>query len=124
MWAENCEDVAFNTLPVAFMPDFRSLRYFVSPNMPISDAANHYPSIENAGPFLCMNPFSSRCCQHNHGFGWPYYAEYLTMATSDGGLATMLYCASETKALVGKGKGHEVVLRQKTQEPDAAHRGQ
>ncbi|MBR5963473.1 MAG: glycoside hydrolase family 127 protein [Bacteroidaceae bacterium] len=116
-WAENCEDVAFNTLPVAFMPDFRSLRYFVSPNMPISDAANHYPSIENAGPFLCMNPFSSRCCQHNHGFGWPYYAEYLTMATSDGGLATMLYCASETKAIVGKGKGHEVVLRQKTHYP-------
>ena len=31
LWAENCEDVAFNTLPAAFMPDYRSLRYLTAP---------------------------------------------------------------------------------------------
>lgn len=116
-WADNCEDVAFNSLPAAFTSDFRALRYFVAPNMPISDAVNHYPSIQNAGPFLCMNPFSSRCCQHNHGFGWPYYAEHLVMGTTDGGLAAMLYSASQTTALVGKGKGHSVTLSQETRYP-------
>lgn len=116
-WADNCEDVAFNSLPAAFTSDFRALRYFVAPNMPISDAVNHYPSIQNAGPFLCMNPFSSRCCQHNHGFGWPYYAEHLVMGTTDGGLAAMLYSASQTTALVGKGKGRSVTLTQETRYP-------
>ena len=116
-WADNCEDVAFNSLPAAFTADFRALRYFVAPNMPISDAVNHYPSIQNAGPFLCMNPFSSRCCQHNHGFGWPYYAEHLVMGTTDGGLAAMLYSASQTTALVGKGKGRSVTLTQETRYP-------
>ena len=36
--------------------------------------------------------------------GWPYYTEHLVMATTDGGLATMLYAASETTALVADGQ--------------------
>lgn len=66
MWAEQCEDVAFNSYPAAVMPDFRALRYITSPNQVLSDAQNHNPGIDNGGPFLAMNPFSSRCCQHNH----------------------------------------------------------
>ena len=31
MWADNCEDIAFNTYPAAVMPDFKSLRYFTCP---------------------------------------------------------------------------------------------
>ena len=81
-WAENCEDIAFNSYPAALMPDYRSLRYITSPNHVVSDSKNHHPGIDNRGPFLAMNPFSSRCCQHNHGFGWPYYAEHLILATS------------------------------------------
>jgi hypothetical protein len=41
-----------------------------------------------------MNPFSSRCCQHNHSQGWPYYVENLWLATSDDGVAAALYGAS------------------------------
>lgn len=115
LWAENCEDIAFNTLPASYMPDFRSLRYFVAPNMMVSDSKSHHPSIENSGPFLHMNPFSSRCCQHNHGFGWPYYAKHLVMATTDGGLATMLYCANQTRAKVAGGQ--EVTLTETTHYP-------
>lgn len=100
LWADRCENVAFNTLPAAFTTDFRALRYLTSPNMAVSDAVNHNPSIDNSGPFLAMNPFSSRCCQHNHGQGWPYFNNHLVMATYDNGLATTLYAASETSALV------------------------
>ncbi|GAB3575399.1 glycoside hydrolase family 127 protein [Spirosoma luteolum] len=117
-WADNCEDVAFNTLPAAFMPDYRSLRYLTAPNMVVSDARNHSPGIQNEGPFLMMNPFSSRCCQHNHSNGWVYYAENLWMATPDNGLAAVLYSASTVTARVGK-TGQSVTLTQQTDYPFA-----
>lgn len=101
MWGDNCEDVAFNTYPAAVMPDFRGLRYLTAPNMVISDTMNHSPGIQNGGPFLVMNPFSSRCCQHNHSQGWPYYAEHLWMATPDNGVAALLYNSCTVKATVG-----------------------
>ncbi|MDR0815308.1 MAG: glycoside hydrolase family 127 protein [Bacteroidales bacterium] len=114
-WADHCEKVAFNSYPAALMPDLRSLRYITSPNMVASDDQNHHPGIDNGGPFLIMNPFSSRCCQHNHTQGWPYYAENLWMATPDNGLVAVLYAAGTVNAKVGKGKN--VVLEQKTNYP-------
>ncbi len=104
-WAANCEDIAFNTFPAAFMPDYTSLRYLTAPNMVISDSKNHSPGIDNNGPFLVMNPFSSRCCQHNHAAGWVYYAENSWMATPDNGIAAQLYTEGRVKALVGNGVG-------------------
>ena len=102
-WADQAENVAFNSYPAATMPDFKSLRYITSPNMVLSDSKNHHPGINNQGPFLMMNPFSSRCCQHNHSQGWPYFAENLWMATPDNGVAAVIYSASEVKLKVGNG---------------------
>ena len=115
-WADHCEEVALNTYTAALMPDMKSLRYITSPNMAISDEKLHGPSIDNnLRGMLSMSPFSSRCCQHNHGMGWPYYAEHLVMATTDNGLAAMLYAASETSAKVAN--GIEVVLKENTEYP-------
>ena len=115
-WADHCENVAFNTFTAAMTPDMKALRYITSPNMAISDEKLHGPSIDNnLRGMLSMSPFSSRCCQHNHGMGWPYYAEHLVMATSDNGLATMLYADNETKALVADGK--EIKLTETTHYP-------
>ncbi len=114
-WAENCEDVAFNTFPAAFMPDYKSLRYLTAPNMVTSDSKNHHPGIDNPGPYLMMNPFSSRCCQHNFTSGWVYYAENLWMATPDNGLAAIFYSDSEVKAKVSNGT--EVSILQQTHYP-------
>jgi len=102
-WADNCEDVAFNTFPAAFTPDYKALRYLTAPNMVVSDGNNHSPGIANNGPFLMMNPFSSRCCQHNHSAGWVYYAENTWMATADNGLVAQLYSAGKVTAKVGDG---------------------
>jgi len=117
MWADHCEEVAFNTYPAAVMPDFKGLRYLTAPNMVVSDSRNHAPGIQNEGPFLMMNPFSSRCCQHNHSMGWPYYAEHLWMATPDNGIAAILYSSSDVTAKVGNGKGSLVTLKQTTHYP-------
>ena len=44
-----------------------------------------------------------RCCPHNYGMGWPYYAEELWLATADRGLCASLYAPSEVTAKVGDG---------------------
>lgn len=114
-WADNAEDVAFNIFSAAFTPDYRALRYLTAPNMVTSDSMNHAPGIANEGPFLMMNPFSSRCCQHNHSAGWVYYSEYSWMATPDNGLAAQLYFENEVQAKVGNGT--VVKLSQQTKYP-------
>ncbi len=114
-WAEHCEEVAFNSYPAAVMPDFKSLRYITCPNHTVSDSENHHPGIDNKGPFLSMNPFSSRCCQHNHTQGWPYYAEHLVLATPDNGVAVSLYAACRATLKVGQGK--EITLHEQTRYP-------
>jgi hypothetical protein len=114
-WADNAEDVAFNIFSAAFTPDYKALRYLTAPNMVASDSMNHAPGIANEGPFLMMNPFSSRCCQHNHSAGWVYYSEYSWMATPDNGLAAQLYFENEVTAKVGDGT--TVKLSQQTKYP-------
>ena len=116
-WADHCENVAFNTFPAAMTEDMKALRYITSANMAVSDEKLHGPSIDNnLRGMLSMSPFSSRCCQHNHGMGWPYFAEHLVMATSDNGLALTLYAANTTEAKAGK-DGTYVRLVEETQYP-------
>ena len=112
-WAENAEDVAFNTFSAAFTPDYKALRYLTAPNMAISDSKNHAPGIANEGPFLMMNPFSSRCCQHNHSAGWVYYTENSWTATPDNGLAAQLYFDNEVNAKVGNGTPVKIIQNTK-----------
>ncbi|MCW0484495.1 beta-L-arabinofuranosidase domain-containing protein [Gaoshiqia sediminis] len=115
LWADNCEDVLFNSFAAAFTPDMKALRYLTCPNGVTADAENHHPGIDNRGPFLTMNPFSSRCCQHNHGHALPYYLQNLVMASNDNGLAAVLYNSCVTKAKVGNGT--EVTLTEETKYP-------
>ena len=115
LWMENLEDVAFNSLPAAFMPDQRSLRYITSPNMVQADSRNHHPGIDNPGPYLMMNPFSSRCCQHNHTMAWPYYAQNLVMASADGGAALLIY--GDCRATLRVADGQMVTLDEQTRYP-------
>jgi DUF1680 family protein len=64
---------------------------------------------------LHMDPHNHRCCQHNFGHGWPYFAQHLWMATPGGGLAALFYSASKVTAKVGDGQ--EVVVEQTTRYP-------
>jgi hypothetical protein len=91
------------------------LRYIPSPNQTISDSKNHAPGIDNNGPFLSMTPFSSRCCQHNHAQGWPYYSEHLMLATPDNGVAAAIYSACEATLKVADGK--EITIVETTNYP-------
>ncbi len=114
-WADRCENVAFNSLPAAFTADMKALRYLTAPNLPQADKEPKSPGIQNGGNMFHMNPHDHRCCQHNSGHGWPYYAENLWYATPDNGLAAVLYSASKTTAKVGDGT--EVTINEDTHYP-------
>ena len=116
IWADRCEDVAYNTLPAALTADMRGLRYFTCCNMAVSDNKDHSPGIENRGTMLQMDPHDHRCCQHNFGHGWPYFVEHLWYATPDGGLAAMFYSQCNVTAPVGK-DGANVTIEQATDYP-------
>ncbi len=115
LWADRCEDVAFNSLPAALTADFRALRYLTSPNQVLSDAASKSPGVQNGGPMFLMDPTDHRCCQHNVGHGWPYFVMHLWSATPDNGLAAVMYGPSEVSARVGDGT--TVTIREETHYP-------
>jgi len=102
LWADRCEEIAFNSLPAALTPDFKGLHYLTCPNQIQLDKNNKAPAIQNSGTMFSYSPYEVyRCCQHNVSHGWPYYAEELWLATPDNGLCASLYCASEVTAKVG-----------------------
>ena len=115
IWADRCEDVTFNTLPATTTPDLKALRYLTAPNLVLSDRRNKSPGLQNRGPMLLMNPHGHRCCQHNTGHGWPYYAQNLWLATAENGLAAVLYAPCQVTAKVGDGT--EVTIREVTDYP-------
>lgn len=114
-WGDRCEEVAFNSFPASMTPDLKALRYLTAPNQPQSDHVSKSPGIQNGGPMYLMDPHGHRCCQHNSGHGWPYFAQHLWFATPGNGLAAALYAASTVTAKVGDGT--EVTVEESTHYP-------
>lgn len=114
-WADRCEDVALNSWPAATTPDFKALHYLTAPNMVLCDRHSKSPGLQNGGPMLLYDPHRHRCCQHNVGHGWPYYAEHLWMATPGNGLAAVLYAPCRVTAKVGDGT--QVTIKEQTRYP-------
>lgn len=104
VWADRCEEIAFNDFPAALTPDWKALHYLTSANQVQLDKNNKSPGVENEGTMFSYSPGAVyRCCQHNVSHGWPYYAEEMWLATPDRGLCASLYSASEVSAAVGDG---------------------
>ncbi len=117
MWADHCEEVAFNSLPCAMTPDYKGLHYLTAPNQVQLDRASKSPLIQNGGDMFSYTPYEQyRCCQHNISHGWPYYSEHLWLATAGNGLAAAMYAPSSVKAKVGA-DGTEVTVSEKTEYP-------
>ena len=115
VWADRCENAAFNSLPAAFTADLKALRYLTAPNQVLSDRHDKSPGVQNRGPMFLMDPHRHRCCQHNTGHGWPYFAQHLWLATADNGLAAVIYAPCRVTAKVGDGT--EVTVTQATDYP-------
>lgn len=107
VWADRAEEVAFNSLPASLTPDLKGLHYLTAPNLVCCDSGGDH-DFQSSGTLLSYDPWSYRCCQHNAGFGWPYLAEHLWMATADNGLAAVVYAPSAVRAKVAEGAEVEV----------------
>ena len=104
VWADRCEEIAFNTFPAALTADEKALHYITCANEIQLDRHNKKPAIDNGGTMISYSPYQVyRCCQHNVSHGWPYYAEELWLATPDNGLCASLYAACEVTARAGNG---------------------
>jgi DUF1680 family protein len=102
VWADRCEEIAFNSFPAALTADEKALHYVTCANQIQLDRDNKSPEIQNGGTMVSYSPFEVyRCCQHNVSHGWPYYAEELWLATPDNGLCASLYAACEVSAKAG-----------------------
>jgi hypothetical protein len=103
VYADRCEEIAFNSFPASMTPDLKALHYLTAPNMVQLDRGNKSPHLQNSGTMLSYDPYGYRCCQHNVSHGWPYYVEHLWMATHGNGLAAVLYAPCQVQAKVGNG---------------------
>jgi hypothetical protein len=121
IWADRCETLAYNTLPAAFDPFVaRGTHYITCANcIQLDDQAKSQGQFSNNWAMLSYKSgvHQYRCCTHNHGMGWPYYAEESWLATYDGGLCASLYVSSEVTALVGPNAGTQVTITEETDYP-------
>ena len=120
-WVDRCETLAFNSLPAAFDPFLaRGTHNITCANcIQLDDKAKTQKQFDNDFPMLAYKPgvHQYRCCTHNHGMGWPYYAEEAWLATYDGGICASLFVPSQVTALVGPGAGTMVTITEITDYP-------
>ncbi|WP_086726407.1 beta-L-arabinofuranosidase domain-containing protein [Streptomyces carpinensis] len=106
LWADRCEDLALNMLPAAFDPRQKGTHYVTAANsIQLDNVAKSHGQFNNSFAMQAYMPgiHQYRCCPHNYGMGWPYYAEEMWLASIDGGLCASLYAESSVRAKVGDG---------------------
>ncbi|WP_328603410.1 RICIN domain-containing protein [Amycolatopsis sp. NBC_00345] len=106
VWADRCEDLAFNSLPAALDPAGRGVHYITSANsIDLDNVPKSEGQFQNGFAMQAYLPGVDqyRCCPHNYGMGWPYFTEELWLATPDKGLAAAMYAASSVTAKVADG---------------------
>ncbi|MEU2726202.1 RICIN domain-containing protein [Streptomyces griseoviridis] len=118
VWADRCEELAFNLLPAALDPEGKSVHYVTSANsVDLDNAPKTQGQFQNGFAMQSLRPGVDqyRCCPHNYGMGWPCFTEELWLATPDGGLAAAMYAPATVRATVGQGT--EVTLTEETDYP-------
>ncbi|MFJ4677742.1 RICIN domain-containing protein [Kitasatospora sp. NPDC088783] len=106
LWADRCEDLAFNSLPAALDPAGRAVHYITSANsVDLDNTPKSQGQFQNGFAMQAYQPGVDqyRCCPHNYGMGWPYFLEELWLATPDNGLAAAMYAACSVTAKVADG---------------------
>jgi hypothetical protein len=106
VWADRCEDLAFNMLPASLDPQAKAIHYITSANsVDLDNQPKTQGQFQNGFAMQAFHPGVDqyRCCPHNYGMGWPYFNEELWLATPDGGLAAAMYAPSRVRAQVAQG---------------------
>lgn len=109
-YMEHLEKIAFNALPTQVTDDFMYKQYFQQANQ-IQVTRHHrnfYEEAHHGGTDVIFGTLSGYpCCFSNMHQGWPKFVQHLWHATSDNGLAALIYSPSEVTAKVS----NDVIVR-------------
>ncbi|HEY0806951.1 MAG TPA: beta-L-arabinofuranosidase domain-containing protein, partial [Pseudonocardiaceae bacterium] len=121
VWADRCEELAFNLLPAALDPWGTGTHYLTSANLVDLNNTNtiegQFNEYGDARLAYLPGVDQYRCCPHNYGQGWPYFTEELWAASPDNGLVAAMYAPCSVSARVADGTG--VTITETTDYPFA-----
>jgi len=115
VFGDRLERIAYNALPAAFTPDMWAHQYDQQVNQVLcSVAPRQWTTNTDTSNIYGLEP-NYGCCTANFHQGWPKLVKSLWMATSDGGLAAVVYGPSRVAARVAAGT--EVTITEETDYP-------
>lgn len=117
LYGDRTEDVMLNHFAPSFSPNYQQMHYLTSSNLPILSDWRYQPTCN--GSWISRKSHeiftpNNRCCGHNTGMGWPWYAMNLWQTSADDGLVAWLYANSEVDT---KLNGKRVALEMQTNYP-------
>lgn len=98
---DHLERIAFNALPTQISDDFRERQYFQQANQVMITKCLHNFDINHGNTDLVYGLLTGYpCCTCNLHQAWPKFTQNLWYATSDNGVAALVYSPSEVTAKV------------------------
>ena len=114
-YADHLERIAFNALPTQASDDFNSRQYFQQANQVMATRHTRNFDVNHSGTDVCFGLLSGyACCTSNMHQGWPKFTQNLWYATTEGGVAALVYAPSEVNTIVA---GTKVNLKEETNYP-------
>ncbi|MBL4676068.1 MAG: glycoside hydrolase family 127 protein [Mucilaginibacter sp.] len=115
-FADQLERIAFNALPTQASDDYMTHQYFQQANQVMLTHKMRNFETNHDGTDVCFGLLSGfPCCTSNMHQGWPKFTQNLWYGTEDGGLAALVYSASEVTAKVNG--GNAVTFKEETNYP-------
>jgi len=114
-YADYLEKIAYNVLPTQISDNFMRKQYFQQVNqVQCTDEERNFFDDKN-GRVVFGTTTGYPCCITNMHQGWPKFVQNLWYATSDNGIAALVYGPSEVTAKVANGE--EVTISETTDYP-------
>ena len=117
-YADRIEQIAYNALSAAWNRDLRAIRYYTLANHVIARRGRHGFGQDYDNGIVYGPRSGFACCCFNVHHGWPKLVQNSWAATSDNGLAVMVYAPNAVTAKVGGGgEGVTATIVQETSYP-------
>ncbi len=114
-FGDNLEWLAYNALPCAYSPDYKSHVYYILQNQVLATNGSHEFDCDHGDSSSFGAPDGYDCCFSNNHMGWPKFIESLVMRTRDCGIAVIAYAPCRLD-YTGK-NGERILLKEITDYP-------